>query len=373
MSKTPIILLCVVSIAAAGCTSQKSQQPTSVIQKTPVIESLYRTSDSGDTWSERNALYVTGGTAKKVQYGTLNTAVFDPQDQNTIYLATDVGIYYTYNRGEGRFLTLTGKGIINDVVVDPSNKCTIYALAHDSIFKSTDCSRTWNRIHFTSTANEYFTAILISKSDPRLIFVGTSTGLLLRSTNAGTTWDLFQAINSPITLFLPHPTNPQSFIMVTPMFGIQRTDTNGATWVTLNDLPVYASDGTPMTTGEQNIKSLKDLSGTSAFYDLTFDASQKDGLIYASSYGIFRLINNDHWQELTILSKPSTQVINAVAMDTTNGQTIYFATPGAFYRSFDGGATWSVRTLPSGAIPKYLMLPADNIKEVIIGFIMSNS
>ncbi len=344
MKKNITIFLAMI-ILLTGCIPSPPPPPKTATQTSPLIPSLFRTTSRGDVWAMKNDIYGVGGVSRKIQYANLNAMKYDPQDPNTIYIATDTGIYYTFNRGDGWFQTLSDKGIVNDIAIDPANKCVLYALVHDSIYKSTDCSRSWDRIHFTSTAGEYFTAILVSKADSRLVFVGTSTGLLLQSSNGGVSWEIKQPINSPIGILLPHPNKPQSFIMVTPNFGIQRTDDNAQTWISLNQKPVYAADGKPMVAGDQRPLTLNDLPGTTNYYDLKFDTSQKDGLIYASSYGIFRFINNDHWQEIKILSLQSQQRIFSVAVDGTNGNNIYFATTGAFYRSSNAGVDWTVKRL----------------------------
>src|SRR3989344_1442533 len=97
---------------------------------------VFKTSNKGDLWQQKGALYSIDGTRKTISYGQPAFFKFDPQDANTLYVGTDNGIFYSFSRGEGWFQTLQGKGIVNDIAIDPRDKCTLYAAVHDKVYKS---------------------------------------------------------------------------------------------------------------------------------------------------------------------------------------------------------------------------------------------
>lgn len=367
--KKSIIISIILSIILSGCGIVKFSRNDNASASPG---GLFKTINAGDEWIQKGALYSVNGQQSVIAFNSISSLQFDPIDENTLYLGTDNGLYYSYNRGEGWFRTLANKGVVNGLAIDPFDKCTIYVLVHNTIYKSSDCSRTWTQVHFSSLKGEFFNTILVSNDDSNTVFVGSSSGALLESNNAGRSWRVKQYMDSPITRFVAHPFDPKAFYMVTKKFGIQKTTNKGVSWTTLNELPVHSSDGQPILDAKGNIRELVALSGSNVFFDLKFDRSQKDGLLYASSYGIFRLINDEYWQEIDILNKPRKQKIYSIALDSTDGQTIYFATAGAFYQSLNGGEDWTVRPLPSPAIPKFMLLAPDNSREAFVVFSPTN-
>jgi hypothetical protein len=361
-----LIIVLIASLTVSGCISLKSSsKPT-----TPAVPAsgFFKTVTKGENWVQKGDLYTIGAPAKRITYGDITFIKNDPLDPNTLYLGADTGLYYSYNRGDGWFRTLESKGVVNDIAVDPTDKCTSYAAININIYKSTDCTRSWNLIHFSSLKGQFFTSIIVSKADSNLVFIGASDGTLLYSKNAGLSWEVFHVFDKTIiTRMLAHPKDINTFYVITPRYGIQKTTDNGARWTSLHDLPVKASDGTAMLNTKKESVLLKSLNGSLQFNDLQFDPSQTDGLIYASGYGIFRLVNGEYWQEIEILSKPRQETIYTVALDST-GTTIYFATNGAFYRSENSGKDWTVRKLPATGKPRFLTSSPNVVGELYLGF-----
>ncbi|MEK7584336.1 MAG: hypothetical protein AAB490_03755 [Patescibacteria group bacterium] len=350
-------------MAGCGIVSVKDRSS----EATQPSAGLYKTFDRGDTWSQIGELYALGGTRQTIQYGDITFMKFDDSDPNTVYMGTNNGLFYSYARGTGWFRTLENKGVVNDIAIDQQNRCVIYAAVHNQVFKTTDCARSWELIHFSSLARQYFTAIRVSALDNSRIMLGTSDGTLLESTDAGFSWEVLSFLNTPITRFLNHPNIPGDFFIVTPSYGIQRTS-DGLAFTSLLELPVHNNAGEPLRDSKDRVVQLQSLSGTKTYFDLKFDTSQTDGLIYANAYGIFRLINGEYWQEIEILNKPKQARIYSIAIDGSDGKTMYFGTDGAFYNSSNGGVDWTVKKFPAAGVPKHILLAPDNFQELYIGF-----
>ena len=111
---TPLILsACTVS------TTNKKEVPDA---------SVFLSVNSGDTWREAVAM-ATVGQPQSIRDVNVKTMTIDPQDSKAVYLATrENGLYYTYNIIQDGWIKVKGAvGAINDVKVDPKNKCIIYA------------------------------------------------------------------------------------------------------------------------------------------------------------------------------------------------------------------------------------------------------
>ena len=358
------IILSVAVVILSGCVVQQRKQTTTLIPGA----GIFKTGDKGEQWAVKGDLLATGGSAQKFGYANVTFMKFDPQDASTVYVGTENALYYSYSRGEGWLKTLANQGTINDIAIDPQDKCTLYAAVHNKIFKSIDCSRSWQLMHFSSLANQYFAAILVSQQDSDHIFVGASDGALIHSRNAGVAWDVLRYVDSPIYKFVPHPHEPSSFYMVNQRDSVLKTSDLGVTWKILADLPVHTPAGVVKVDERKNPILLGQLPGARTYMDMTFDTSQKDGILYASGYGLFRLIDGEYWQEIEILNKPQQARIFSIAIDGTTGKSLYFATTGAFYRSENGGLDWTVRALPASGMPKILKMAPDNPSELYLAF-----
>lgn len=356
-----------ISLILSGCSTVTTKNNKAETQAS-LAGGLFYTQNAGDVWKQRNDLYSIGA-AKKIQYSTVTFLKFDPSDPRTLYLGTNNGVYYSYNDGEGWFQTKPGSGVVNDLAIDPHDKCILYAAVHDKIYKSEDCARSWTLVHFSSLKGQYFTSIYVSPSDTKNILLGSSNGTLVLSRNSGVSWEVVRYLESPITRFVPHPKDPTALYIVSQKFGIQVTRDNATTLTSLNELPVRKADGSYFPGKKDTSAQLKDLSQANTFYDLKFDESQQNGLIYASGYGIFRMLNEEYWQEIEILNKPKQTKIFSVALDGRDGKSLYFATTGAFYRSINAGKDWTVKQLPASGLPQFVTISPDKPEQLYVAII----
>jgi autotransporter-associated beta strand protein len=116
-------------------------------------------------------------------------------DPDTIYATDGNVIWLTKNHGQtwvNRTSTLTGLGSIVDIVVDPRNRDTIYAVRQASgggqVFRSTDAGRTWIDIS-SNLPDVPASKVLI---DPRngFLYVGNDLGVF-HSVDGGANWQRF--------------------------------------------------------------------------------------------------------------------------------------------------------------------------------------
>lgn len=367
--KYKFMLLAAVALTISGCGVIKINSGQQQQKTEPPARGVFKTLNRGTAWSALGNVYALKG--QTINFGFLNPTFIkqDPQDPNAIYLGTErQGLYYSYNRGEGWFQTVPASGVINDLVVDYRSKCTLYTLIYNQVFKTTDCSRTWQRVHFSSIEGEFYTSISMDVTSNDVLYVTTSKGTLLHSTDAGKSWSVLYYFTYPLQRILVDPKNPNVLYVTSATNGISRSKDGGTSWEPMNMLPVYDRDSKPQLDGSAKATLLKDLPGSNTFFDLKFDSSQGEGLIYASGYGIFRFVNGSYWQEIEILNKPRGEQVYAIAINETNGQDIYFATTGAFYQSHNGGREWSLSGFPATGKPKLLLLSPDNDNELFIGF-----
>ena len=104
------------------------------------------------------------------------------------------------------------------------------------------------------------------------------------------------------------------------------------------------------------------------YRQVILDPTVDDGLLYASQYGLLR--SNDGgliWEELKLLTPPSTTAIYSLVINPKNDREIYYATAKALYRSEDGGKNWITKTLPTSRSGKFLVIDFDETNILYLG------
>ncbi len=346
MSRTRVLLAFVSSLifTGAGCISFGG---TTAVGPTGV----FRSADKGETWAQINTLPTPKGLASIA--GVRTYKIFnDPSDSNAMYLASrGQGLFFSYNRGESwQKVDALGDRFIYAVSVDPSDKCTIYAADDSSIFKTTDCSRTWKTVYSDLNAR-HLRALTIDPSSPQTIFAILLSGDLLRSTNSGESWKVIKTFGDDTQLVTADPQTPGRLYVAGVRSGLARSDDGGTTWINVT-------------------KGLESFSDSLSFYRLVLHPREKNTIYWVSKYGI--LVSKDAgatWAEMKLLNPPGSINIYALAINPFNTKEMYYvgtilgengANRSSFYKTTDGGNNWVTKKLPTNTIPVSLHIYQDD-------------
>ncbi|MFT6334525.1 MAG: photosystem II stability/assembly factor-like uncharacterized protein [Saprospiraceae bacterium] len=162
---------------------------------------VLKSTDSGDTWDTTGLQWNTSST------DLIRNMVMDPNDVNTILVASNIGIYRTTNAGTS-WNQVQG-GSFYDVDMNPSAATNIfYAATSDDIYKSTDNGANWTleytvpnsgRLSIATTAanNSYVYALSSGNSGG----ANGSSGYngVYRSTDSGATFSLMSSSPNILT------------------------------------------------------------------------------------------------------------------------------------------------------------------------------
>lgn len=328
---------------------------------------FFVTQDSGEKWVSRSSIFVSDGVPKSFIGSNVTKLVFDPQDPAAVYLGTqNNGLYYSYNYGQGWHNTLTDKGAINDVVVHPKDKCTIYVAVHNRIWRTDDCSRTWTDLYFESRERKYITALGINYQDPNVVYAANNEGAFLRSLDQGKSWDVLYRLPSGIKQVIVQNHSDSNIIYaVTNTKGVWRSNDAGMTWEDLMAKTVYELE--TVKDGERTMTAIKKtdedkpffkISGVSDAQVAATDVSQADSLIYANRIGMFRFVS-DHWEQYPLLTPKNKEAIYSLTVNPKDGNDIYYGTANALYHTIDNGANWTIKELPTKRAAGVLQFAAE--------------
>ncbi len=320
---------------------------------------VWKTVDGGVTWVNKKA-YVSG---PKVTAGTASLSVlsmdFDPQDRTAIYLGTaENGVVYSLDSGESWQQSKSlGSGKVNDVAVDPKEKCTVYAVSGNKIYKTVTCGRDWNQVFYNPRTDTAFTQVAIDWYNPLTIYAGTSDGDIYRSIDSGVSWQTSQRIDgNGITSLVVDPHDSRIVYAGTQSQGIAKTTDGGATWT-----QIKKEFGDQYADGVRVLQVVPDPVTANVIYDV-------------SRYGLLKSTDGGAtWTGLQLTSPPGTIKINALAIDPKNNQHMIFTGVSTLQTTIDGGKTWTPKKLPTTQTGAKLLFDPIEPNTIYLGVIPAPS
>ncbi len=309
---------------------------------------VLKSTNKGENWQQKVLMPTVTGTPGNFANTNITTIVFDPQDRQAVYLGTEKdGLFYTYSGGEAWFHSnQITQGKVNAIAVDPKDKCTIYVALGNSIYKSTDCSRTWQRVHFEDKLDKFVTSLVIDWFKPSIIYAGTSEGNFLKSTNSGEGWTAIKRFDKKVVNIAMSNTDSRRLYVAVDSKFIYKTTDGGTSWIELEDL-------------------VKEFTGGKNIYDIVVDVSKKldnDILISSSKYGLLKSTDSgESWFSIRLISAPGKTRIYSLALNPQNGNEIYYGTATTFYKTTNGGQDWTTKKLSTSRAASVLAVdPADS-------------
>lgn len=297
---------------------------------------FYWSQNQGQVWATRNNILSVNTTRPNLNNVNVVSLVMDPTDRQTFYLGSQSqGLFYTYDSGQSWWPSgPIRSGTINAIALtnDPAKRCTVYIATANRILKTTDCGRFWDQQYYDTRLKERVLSLSVNLNDTNILYAGLSTGDILRSKDAGKSWETAARLPAAVTKFLPHTLNSDIIYAVVSRKGLWKTTDGGTSWQDLS-------------------AGLKKFSGATTVTNAIVDPTRSETVIMSSQYGLVRTTDGgESWSALPLLTPAGKATISGLAMNPVNPLELYYTTDTTLYRSKDAGETWETFTLPvSGA------------------------
>jgi photosystem II stability/assembly factor-like uncharacterized protein len=296
-----------------------------------VLGGIFKTVDFGKTWQVKSSVATVKATPVNINELDIYSLVSDPQDPNTLYIGTSFGLFYSYDFGESWNQARGMKtGKVNGVAVHPIENCTVFATTGRYVYKTKDCGRTFESIHYNDSPSAEVDAIAVDTFNPEIIYIGTMDGDLIKTIDGGKTWKTMYRFKKPVHRIV---LGKDTRIVWAGVYGTGAvlSEDGGESW------------------SEESVKGQKGFSGSRDVRDLAYDPNSNT-LITASKYGLIKTSDNGAtWESLPILSAPGELIAYSVAFNPNNAQQIFYGTDRSFNYSNDGGQNWAAFKIPAAS------------------------
>ena len=326
------------TLTGAGCFGGGSSAVTS--------GGIWQSTDATKSWEQSAVVPTATGTSSLANVDVTAFAI-DPQDSSVIYAGTVAnGMFYSLDDGaswQRPEEALANSGAIVAIAVSSKDVCTYFVAKEDRVMTTDDCGRTFTTgAYVESRAKESVTAMALDWYDPKIVWIGTSAGDVIRSVDGGGSWSTITRTDSAVTALAISGADSRIVFVGTKTSGLQRSEDSGATWVSLE-------------------KTLNDYKSSDRVYGF---AQNKDGstIVMNTQYGL--LVSKDKgatWSGVSLISASGEVRIYSVAVAPDNGDVIYYGTDSTVNRSTSGGSAWTTSELPSTRAAMALLVdPTDN-------------
>jgi photosystem II stability/assembly factor-like uncharacterized protein len=339
----------VLLMTGAGCLGFGGSEPA-----TSSTGGLWVSENAGTTWEARSTLLTATGASS---INGLDILAFeqDPTDATVVYAGSKTnGLFYSTDGGAS-WLRPEDKeassGSVLGIEVDPNDICTYYVLKPQRLLKTETCGREFNIEAYVETrTDEALTTLAIDWYKPSTLFIGTTEGDVLRSTDSGETWTAIYRARNSVTDIAVSNADSRIIYVGTRSNGVFRSTDGGTTWV-------------------DSDTALEDYKKADNVYSFaqTADGSR---VLMSSAYGL--LYSDDNgvtWNGVSLVTSAGEVTVRAAEISPEDKQNFYYSTGNTFYSSTSSGSSWKTTNLPTSRAAAVIRVDQDNNERVYLGVV----
>jgi len=296
-----------------------------------------RSEDGGRSFEEKVAV-----DEKKTigRVSTLSMSV-NPLDNEHLYIGTvGHGIYVSYDGAETWAQINFSASTVRGLAISTADTDVIYASGiHDSrgkLFRSEDAGENWTDVYSEPATDTWITALWLDPIEPNILYIGTNDGVIVKTSDEGKTWRNIYRADRGILSILADSDDHNTIYVLTERDGLFRSRDAGSSFDDLTEdeyKPVEDENGE---TEYEEVDSRK-------LYSLAIDPSNGGTIFIGTDDGIIRSENHgDSWKALSVIGSTTGLPIYAMAIHPRDSNQLTFGAGQVIYTSIDGKANqWS--------------------------------
>jgi hypothetical protein len=203
-------------------------------------DAVYKSYDGGQRWVSMRS-----GLDDATISSVVNQFVFDPADNNHIFLATTMGVFETKNGGEHWTKKMEGMKEVLMVVtlgMDPTRPATLYAGTSGGVYKTSNEAGHWEKVNnglvdpdmVKSSRALNVTAIHVDPFEPDTVYAATLSGLF-KTTDGAKSWiRIGESLADQMIIGMVLDRTKKGVIYITGRDGMHRSDDGGVKWKAIN-------------------------------------------------------------------------------------------------------------------------------------------
>lgn len=204
-------------------------------------DAVYKSHDGGQRWASMRS-----GLDDATISSVVNQFVFDPRDNNHIFLATTMGVFETKNGGENWTKKMEGMKEVLMVVslgMDPTRPRILYAGTSGGVYKTINEAGHWEKVNNGLVPAEMVktsralnvTSIHVDPFEPDTAYASTLAGLY-KTTDGGKAWmRIGEALTDQMIIAMMLDRTKKGVIYIAGRDGVHRSEDGGVTWKTCNN------------------------------------------------------------------------------------------------------------------------------------------
>lgn len=204
-------------------------------------DAVYKSYDGGQRW-----VSLRSGLDDATISSVVNQFVFDPADNNHIFVATTMGVFETRNGGESWTKRMDGMKEVLMVVslgMDPTRPSILYAGTSGGVYKSIDQSGHWEKVNKGLVPEDMLktsralnvTAIHVDAFNPDTVYAATLSGLY-KTTDGAMSWErIGESLPDQMVIAMVLDRTRKGVLYIAGRDGVHCSEDGGATWRTFNN------------------------------------------------------------------------------------------------------------------------------------------
>ncbi len=203
-------------------------------------DAVFKSHDGGQIWRSMRS-----GIDDVTISSVVNQFVFDPADNNHLFIATTMGVFETKNGGEHWTKKMEGMKEVLMVVtlgMDPTRSSVLYAGTSGGVYKTIDQAGHWEKVNNglvppdmvkTSRALNV-TAIAVDSYEPETVYAATLSGLY-KTTDGARSWDrIGGSLPDQMIISMILDRSRKGVLYIVGRDGVHRSEDGGSTWKSMN-------------------------------------------------------------------------------------------------------------------------------------------